>query len=197
MVTKKSIEEDIQGLQSDNATVRDKHFFSLLPISEESPEKLYLYWEIFVDLLRKEKVSQKYVAIHLLANLVRVDTEKKFDPIVDEFYALLSHESPVVSPHVAGVSGKIVLAKPSLQSKIIPLLLDIDQIGGCRHHELMKSYIIQAFDDCFDVIKNQKNILDFVKLQVNSESPKTRKAAKEFIQKHSLEENFQAPKGRK
>jgi hypothetical protein len=45
-------------------------------------------------MLRKPEVLRKYAAIHLLSNLVRVDTEKRFEQIFNEFYQLLSHESP-------------------------------------------------------------------------------------------------------
>ena len=179
------IKEGLEGLQSENAKIRDQHFYTLLSISEESPEKLYPAWNIIEDMLRKPEVSRKYAAIHLLSNLVRVDTEKRFDQIFNEFYQLLSHESPVVSPHIAGISGKIILSKPHLQTRILSLLLNIDNVNRCRHPELLKSYVIQAFDDCFEAIsiKDRMKIIKFVKGQVDSESPKTRKKAKEFVEK--------------
>ena len=180
-----TIEEGLQGLQSENAKMRDQYFYTLLSISETFPEQLYPNWETMVSILRKPEVSNKYVAIHLIANLVRVDTEEKFEMIFDEFYQLITHESPVVSAHIAGVSGKIIRSKPHLQQQITSLLLNIDNVNRCRHPELLKSYVIQAFDDCFDMIstKEQTSVIQFVKNQINSESPKTRKTAKAFLEK--------------
>lgn len=177
------IKEGLEGLQSSNARIRDQYFYTLLAISEESPEELYHAWDIIEDILKKPEVSRKYIAVHLLSNLAAVDTENKFDRIFEEFYQLLSHESPVVSPHIAGVSGKIILSKPHLKSRIISMLLDIDSINRCRHPELLKSYVIQAFDDCFETIriKDQMKIIKFVQDQSGSESPKTRKKAKAFL----------------
>jgi len=76
MHTKELVEEAVTGIQSDKETIRDKHFKTLLPISRKNPERLYPYWDIFLELLRREPVLCKYVAIHLLANLTRVDTDK-------------------------------------------------------------------------------------------------------------------------
>ena len=100
-----NITEAISGIQSNKKKIRNIAFQSLLPISEKSPEK-------------------KYVAIPLLSNLVRVDKENRFDKLFDDFYRLLQHESPVVSPHIARVSGRVINARPNLQNKILELLLD-------------------------------------------------------------------------
>lgn len=185
MTEEDSIVEALKGLQSENAKTRDQYFYTLLAISEGSPEQLYPAWDILVNILRKPEVSNKYVAIHLLSNLVRVDTEERFEQIVDEFYQLISHESPVVSPHITGTSGKIIRAKPHLQPRITSLLLNIDNVNRCRHPELLKSYVIQAFDDCFEAVpaKEQEQVIEFVKGQIDSESPITRKKAKEFLKK--------------
>ena len=98
----------------------------------------------------------------------------------------MNHESPVVSPNIAGVSGKIVNAKPELESKITNKLLKVDLTSKTRYLDLMKSYVIQAFDEYFEIIKNKKRIVKFVKDQLNSTSPKTRKMAKDFLKKRNI-----------
>jgi len=183
----KSVEELIEGLQSDNARIRDRYFYELLHISEETPEKLYPAWDSIAAIFRKPEVSNRFVAIQLLANLVRVDTDGKFDQLFDEFYALISHESPVVSPHIAGLSGKIMLAIPHLLPKIIPILLDIEALNNCRHPELLKSYVIEAFDEAFDILppETQRDAVGFAEKHVDSTSPKTRGTAKKFLEKRA------------
>ncbi len=69
------IGESVQGIQSENERTRYKHFKILLSVSEKSPELLYPYWDTFVELLRRDKVSCKHAAIRLIPNLVRVDSE--------------------------------------------------------------------------------------------------------------------------
>ncbi|PIN69699.1 hypothetical protein COV93_04530 [Candidatus Woesearchaeota archaeon CG11_big_fil_rev_8_21_14_0_20_43_8] len=182
-----NIKESIEGLQSNNDKIRYNQFKILLPISEKNPKSLYPFWDIFVDLLKKDEVSNKYYAICLIANVVKVDNLNKFEKIFNQFYKLLEHESPVVSPNVAGASGKIVNAKPHLESKITNKLLKVDSTSKSRYLDLMKSYVIQAFDEYFDKIKNKKRIIKFVEDQLNSTSPKTKKLAKEFLKKRNIE----------
>ena len=182
-MTDDKIKKLIQELQSDNDKHRYKSFRILLPLSENKPEKLYPFWDIFVTLLKKGEVSNKHYAINLIGNLVKVDKQNKFEEIFDLFYKHLRHESPVVSPHIAGNSGKIVNAKPQLEEKITKKLLDSKIIEKTRYPDLMNSYVIQAFDEYFDKIKNKDKILNFVEAQLNSTSPKTKKAAKQFLLK--------------
>jgi hypothetical protein len=177
------IEESIQGIQSDNDRTRYEHFKILLSMSEKNPELLYPYWDVFIELLRRDKVSCKHAAIRLISNLVRVDTEHKFEELFDEFFQHLSHESPVVSPHVAGNSGKIVRARPHLKRRITELLLDVDETSRCRHLGLLKSYVIEAFDDYFEESGEKGRIVRFVRDQLNSDSPKTKKTARWFLKK--------------
>jgi hypothetical protein len=47
----------------------------------------------------------------------------------------------------------------------------------------MKAYAIEALNDYFDEIADKEKIVDFVKAQLVSASPKTRKAAKIFLEK--------------
>ena len=184
------LDKCVEGLQSENDKIRCKNFKILLPISERSPELLYSFWDIFVDLLKRDNVSSRYYAIFLISNLVKIDKQNKFDKIFNRFYDLLNSESPVVSPNVAGVSGKVVNAKPYLETKITNRLLNVDKTSKCRYLDLMKSYVILAFDEYFDKVKNRKKILEFVKCQLNSSSPKTKKVAKEFLKKRFPEEKF-------
>lgn len=178
------INEALKDLDSNTEKLRYNAFKILLPYSEVSPGKLYSAWDTLVKILNKDEVSNKYVAIPLIANLVSIDKENKFDQIFDIFYDLLNHESPVVSPHIAGQSGKIIKAKPYLQEKILEELFSTDEKSACRQKELLKSYVIDALDVCFDVIKDKEKALHFAENQIASESPKTKKRAKEFLKKY-------------
>lgn len=179
----KIINEAMIDLDSNNEKLRNKAFNILLPLSETSPERLYLEWDKLVKILNKKEVSNKYVAIPLIANLTSIDRENKFDKIFNNFYELLNHESPVVSPHIAGQSGKIIKYKPYLQKDILEKLLSTDEKSSCRHKELLKSYVIDALTESFNVIKNKDEVIQFIEKQINSESPKTKKRAREFLKK--------------
>jgi hypothetical protein len=180
----KIIHEALIDLDSNKEKLRNKAFNILLPLSATSPEKLYSEWDKLIKILNKKEVSNKYVAIPLIANLISIDKENKFDQIFDDFYELLNHESPVVSPHIAGQSGKIIKYKPYLQKDILEKLLSTDEKSDCRHKELLKSYVIDALAECFNVIKNKDQVIRFVEKQISSKSPKTKKRAREFLKKY-------------
>jgi hypothetical protein len=180
----KIIFEALTDLDSNKEKLRYKAFNILLALSENSPELLYPEWGKLVKILNKEEVSNKYVAIPIIANMTSVDKENKFDEIFELFYELLNHESPVVSPHIARQSGKIIKAKPYLQKNIITKLLSTDEKSFCRHKELLKSYVIDALDECFSFLENKEQVIQFVEKQVDSKSPKTKKRAREFLKKY-------------
>jgi hypothetical protein len=91
-----------------------------------------------------------------------------------------------VAAHIAAKSGKIINAKPNLSDRIFKVLLNIDSTSKCKQLELQKAYVIDAFDLCYVNVKNKNEVIAFVKDQLKSESPKTRKRAKEFLGKYKI-----------
>ena len=176
------LQEAFDGLLSKNDVVRQNSFQTLSFLSEKHPERLYDKWDFFADLIRKGNSFHKYIAIWIIANLTKVDPINKFEKLFDDYYGLLGDKSVIPPWHVAAKSGIIALAKPELQSKITNRLLDIDNTVQ-RHKDLVKSGAIEAFNAYFEESKDQARIIEFVKAQLNSESPKTRKMAKKFLEK--------------
>ena len=82
-------------------------------------------------------------------------------------------------------TGKIVNFKPNLEEKITNIFLNIDSIHPGKQIELIKSAVIESFSEFFNKSKNKEKIIDFVENQLNSKSPKTKKLAKEFLEKYS------------
>jgi hypothetical protein len=189
-VAKEAIQDDnvlaelLEGILSKKETIRYNSFKVLLLISEEHPELLCHKWDFLVGLLESDNTSHKYIAIYIIANLTRLDKENNFDKIFDKYYNLLNDKSIIPAGHVAGNSGKIARVRPELQAKITDELLSIDET---RHEperrELIKSYAIESFSEYFEEAKNKREIIEFVKKQLNSKSPRTRKKAKEFLEK--------------
>lgn len=181
---KKILSELLENILGKKETLRFNSFKVLLLISEEHPKVLYPKWDFFAKLLASDNAYHKYIAIYIIANLTRVDTKNKFEKMFNKYYNLLDDARIVPPSHVALNSGKIIKAKPKLQNKITRKLLSIDE----THHErgrkdLIKSYVIEGFSEYFGEVKKQKEIIEFVKKQLNSTSPKTRKVAKEFLKR--------------
>ena len=180
----KLLAELLDNLWSKNENIRYNSHKVLYLITEEHPQKLYPKWDYLIKFLDSDNTYHKLSAVHLLANLTKVDKNNKFEKIFQKFYGLLEDKSFITAAYVCGVSGKIAKAKPKLQTKITNRLLNIDN----THHQqerkdLIKAYIFEAFGEYFDQAKNKKKITEFVRQQLSCQSPKTKKAAKEFLKR--------------
>jgi hypothetical protein len=182
----KVLQEALNGVLSKKDVVRQNSFQALSFLSEKHPERLYGKWDFFANLIRKGNAFHKYIAIYIIANLTRVDAENKFEKLFEAYYGLLSDKSVIPPAHVAVNSGKIALAKPKLEAEITSRLLDIDKTVQ-RHKDLVKASAIEAFEAYFEKSKDQARIIEFVKAQLNCESPKTREKAKAFLKKWNKE----------
>ena len=180
----KVLQELLDGVLSKKDAVRYGSFKALNVLSEKHPERLYGKWDFFVDLMRSDNTHRKYIAIYIIANLTKADAENKFEKLFDTYYGLLGDKSVIPAAHVAVNSGKIALAKPGLQAEITNRLLDIDNTVQ-RHKDLVKASAIEAFEAYFEQSEDKARIIEFVKAQLNCESPKTRKKAKEFLKKRT------------
>lgn len=189
-IAKKALEvekvfsELLEGILSKKDTIRYNSFKILMLISEEQPKKVYPDWDFFVNLLSSDNTYHKNIAVNIIANLTSADKEDKFEKIFDQYYNLLDDKSVIPAAQLAANSGKIAKAKPELQTKITNNLLNIDKTNHPPHRkELIKAGAIEAFNEYFEEAENKKKIIEFVKKQLDSESPKTRKTAKEFLKK--------------
>ena len=175
------LSELLDGILSKKEEIRFNSHETLLYISENNPAVLYPKWDYLADLLTSDNHFHRYIAINLIANLVKVDVENKFVRDFDKYFENIAGERTMVAGQAALNAGKIAKARPNLQAKITKILLKIDQIHQGKQTELMKAHAITAFDDYFDEAVDKEKIIDFVKTSLESDSPKTRKVAKEFF----------------
>ena len=179
----KLLSELLDGLMFKNEALRYNCFKVALFISEEQGEALYPKWDFFVKLLDSDNTYWKMSGLQIIANLTKVDTDKKFDDICDKYYSLLGDRGTVVAAHLAANSGKIASAKPDLQARITDKLLNIENIYAGKQIDLVKGYVIEAFTVYFEEAEDKGRILEFVKNQLHSASPRTRKQAEQFLNK--------------
>ena len=177
--------ELIGNLRSKKETLRFNSSRTLELISQRYPEVLYSRWNIFFDLIGGDNTYWKCSGIPIIANLTRVDKDNKFEKMFEEYYDLMDDQKSFIpAAYLARSSATIVKAKPNLEPKITGRLLKIDK----THHDperrdLVKSDIIEAFDQYFEQAKDKKKILEFARKQLACDSPKTRKAANRFLEK--------------
>ena len=179
------LKEILDGIVSKDDTYRYNCFKVLLQISEDHPLILYPEWDYFVGLLGSGNSYHRSIGLQIIANLTRVDDETRFDGIFDQYFGLLDDEKVITARYLAQSAGRIVRAKPHLQARITEKLLGID---GTHHaqgrKDLIKADIIQSFEEFFEDSRDKEEMLTFVENQLGCSSPKTRKAAKAFLNKY-------------
>ena len=173
----------LKNTRSKNDTLRYNCYQILLTISATSPAALYGQWDSLVEMLDSTNNYFKYQAIYLIANLLSADSKDRFTEISEKYFGLISDPSIMIASHLALNAGKIAKAKPKLRPVITSLLLKAGRSSRERKSgELLQAYIIDAFEQYIDGSKDIENVVAFVKEQLESGSPKTRKAAKDFLQ---------------
>jgi len=180
----------LKGVDSSKAAVRYGCAKVLMDLSEEHPEKLYPYFDSFIDLLDSEYRILIWNALAIIANLTRVDTDKKFDAIFDNYYSFLDNDYMVTVANVVGNSGTIALAKPYLIPKITDELLKVQDISTGPHlteecKRVIAQHAIKTLDLVFDRIDQKERVISFVKVYLDSPRKKLRTTAENFLKKWS------------
>ena len=161
--------------------VRFNSFNVLLHIAETKPELLYPSWDVFVGLLGSNNSHHQYIAIFIIANLVRADAENRFEAIFNDYYGILEGDKTIAAANLVKNSGKIAIAKPHLEPLITEKLLNIDTLHQGKQKSLIKGIAIEAFTEYYGRSTRKEKILNFVKQQQYSDSPKAMHNAAEFL----------------
>ena len=170
------------GLVSRNEVFRYNCFKVLLRVAEEQPSALHPDWGAFAALLDSDNAFHRSIGVQLIAALACADEERRFDPVFDRYFALLNDEKIMVARHLAQSAGRIAKARPDLRERITDILLGVDETHH-KHKDLIKSDVIQAFAEYVGEYPDKGRTLAFVEAQLDSASPRTRKAAKGFLER--------------
>jgi hypothetical protein len=151
----------LEGVSSSKASIRYGCAKVLMDLSEAHPEKLYPYMDSFIDLLDSKHRILIWNALAVIANLTRVDKDKKFDAIFYKYYSFVNDDYMVTVASVVGNSGKIALAKPYLIDRIANELLKVESLPLTPHlteecKRVIAEKVIESFDLFFGRV-NEKN----------------------------------------
>jgi hypothetical protein len=179
----KALKVLLDGIVSKDEVYRYNCFKVLLQISESQPLVLYPEWGHFVALLGSSNAYHRSIAVQILASLTLADTQHRFEVVFDRYFDLLDDEKIIVTRYLVQSAGAIARAKPSLRARIVERLLGIDETHH-KHKDLIKADAIQSFEVFFEDYPDKERIRKFVEQQLECSSPKTRKAAKAFLDKY-------------
>jgi hypothetical protein len=156
--------------------------------SQEKPELFYQYWHEIASLLKHKNSYHRDFGLTIIANLTKVDQENLFSEIFHDYFEHINDEKFMTGQCCVQNSIKILKHKPELEDQIIALLLDID--NQCTYTDkqkgVLKCDVLEIFEKIYEEIPEKDVIDKFIKVEVSSISPKTRKKAKELVRKYSL-----------
>ena len=180
--------EVLNGVSSPKAAIRYGCGSVLTALSETYPEKLYPYMYSFIEMLNSNYRILAWNALAIIANLVRVDKDHKFDSLFDRYYSFLNDEYMVTVANVVDNSAKIALAKPYLAQKITDKLLKTAEISVTPHlteecKKVIAEKTIKIFGLLFDKIEDKGKVISFVKLHLGSSRKTLRIEAERFLKK--------------
>ena len=182
------IPEVIKGVSSTKAAIRYGCAKVLMDLSEKHPEKLYPYMDFFTTLLDSKYRILTWNAMAIIANLARVDKDKKFDAIFDKYYSFMNDSYMVTVANVVGHSSKIAVAKPYLIQKITNELLKVENLATTPHltqecKRVIAEKTIESFDKFFDQVKTKDKVISFAKKNLHSPRETLRRVVENFIAK--------------
>jgi uncharacterized protein with von Willebrand factor type A (vWA) domain len=159
-----------------------------MDLSEDQPAKLYPYMDFFISLLDGKYRILRWVAIAVIANLTRVDSEDKFNAIFDKYFDLLNDEYMVTVANIVGHSSTIAQAKPRLIPRITKKLLEVENIETTPHltpecKNVIAEKAIRSFDAFFDKVENKSEVVSFVKRQLHKSRKTLQATAEKFLNK--------------
>ncbi len=181
----------LNGVSHPRAAIRYGCAKVLMDFSEKYPERLYPRFDEFVNLLGSSYRILTWNALAIVANLARVDNERRFDEIFDKYFSYLSDDYMITVSNIVGNSAKIAIAKPYLTQRITDRLLSIESLKETPHltaecKKVITQQVIKSFDQFFEEIKNKEEVLSFVEKQTRSDRITLREEAIAFLNKRRI-----------
>jgi len=175
----------VSGLNETDARIKYGCNNTLLILSEKKPEIIYLYFDVFKDYLKSENKFIKWSAILIIANLTRCDNKKKFDEIFNSYFSEIKGPIMITAANIVKGAAVIAKAKPYLIKRITKELLKVKnakyQTDECLN--IVIGHTISSLDKFFRQIKNQVEVLDFVRNSIDNHRKPTKNKAEKFIKK--------------
>ncbi len=173
----------IEGLKADKARVKYGCAKALRLISEQCPDRLYPFFDVFVQLLDHENRILRWEAIFVLSHLARADDDDKVADVFDKYFSPISGPVMVTAANVIQGGARIAQAKPHLADRIAAEMLKVGraryQTAECRNVAI--GHAIVALGSFLPLLRHPAPAVKFVQRQTRNSRPATRRKAKHLL----------------
>jgi len=175
----------ISGINETDPRIKYGCNNTLLILSKSKPEIIYPHFDVFKNYLKSENKFIKWSAILIIANLTMCDDKKMFDEIFNSYFSEIKGPVMITAANIIKGAAVIARAKPYLTEKITKELFKVKnakyQTGECLN--IVIGHTISSFDKFFGQIKDQDEVLYFVRISIYNRRKPTRNKAEKFINK--------------
>jgi hypothetical protein len=176
---------DWAGLDAPAARVRFGCLKDLRRLSGESPQLLYPDFDKLVRLLDQPNSIFRWNAAHMLANLSRVDRSHRLAPLLGKFLKPIRGPQMIGAANVIQAAAAIAANQPRLADQLAAGILTVGrakyETEKCRNVAI--GHAIQALGEFFESIPRQRQVVSFVRRQLDNPRPATRRKAAKFLKK--------------
>ena len=154
-------------------------FYVLEEAILRKPQLFYPYWTEISVLLDHPNSYHRDFALTLLAGLISVDVDKRFDQIMDKYFSLLNDQKFMTALCCLRCLEKIVYTRPDLLTRVMTLLMQHkkNSFYSPKQEALFNADVLLLIKENFSKETIPPVLLTFIKRQQASLSPKTRKLA--------------------
>lgn len=178
-----TLSQIVDGLSSSESVFRFNCLRIVSQLAEDAPRLLDQHWERFSVMLTSPYSYKRACAVNVLVPLAcsRGHSDELAE-VVRAMKSILPSEGTVNSRYILQGLGRIAAAVPALRSAITEFLLTAVKPES-PNHALLQSDVIEALGLCSQSESDIGRILSFVQLQLHSPSPRTKRAAREFLKR--------------
>lgn len=163
-------------------------FYILEEAISRQPEIFYAYWNSISQLLDHPNSYHRDFSLTLLAGLIKVDKELRFDQIKDKYLSLLNDQKFSTGLCCLRNLARIVSHRQDLLSNVVTLLLKHEKTTRYKpgQEALFNADVLILLGQNYSKLNVPPAVKVFIERQKTSKSPKTRRYAKVLIKELSV-----------
>lgn len=176
---------DLNKLDSKDPKVKYGFARELLNIGADSPELLYDHFDYWTKLMKSENNILKWTAIDIVGYISSVDKGNKVEKEIKNIFDLLHCGNLITCNHAIFALGLIAINKPLKRTRIIKELVTIseDSFDTEECKCIATGKVIEVLKDFTGDIRNNEDILEFIRNAQNSQRNATKKKADALMRK--------------
>ncbi len=155
-----SIQESYQDTKSPDDQIRLKAFTGLLALSEHPVDWVYEVWDDLISRLRDPNSYQRAIALMLLCNLAKSDSQCRIGQVLPEILSHTKDEKFITSRQCIQSVWKIAVYQPMVRDEVVHHLTNrFNECANEKHANLLRLDMIQSLRK-IDKGGNLKELID-------------------------------------